>query len=151
MVLNSVIAKLDNLENRIRRNNLVFLGTADNDSKESYEASEELIGELRRKSFGKVTHSIQRAHRTGKFTTGKKRPIIVSFSCYEEKMKILRNSTAFRDTQYSVSEDFSKTVRDKRRHLWQYAKAKREDPGNKVYLSFNKLIINGKARLHGTR
>lgn len=60
-------------------------------------------------------------------------------------MEILRNSKAFRDTQYSVSEDFSKTVGDKRRHLWQYAKAKREDPGNKVYLSFDKLIINGKA------
>ncbi|XP_050022692.2 uncharacterized protein [Dermacentor andersoni] len=78
------MAKLDDLENRSRRQNLVFFG-----------------------------------------------------------LPVFKNAYILKGTSYSISEDFSRAVQEKRRQLWNYAKEKRQNKENHVRLSYDKLIING--------
>lgn len=88
---------------------------------------------------------MQRAHRIGRFTGKTKRPIVVRSSSYKEKQDVLVNAKKFKGTGYSVAQDYSPETRSVQKHLWDYAKAKKEDKTNKVKLSFDKLIINDKA------
>lgn len=45
-------------------------------------------------------------------------------------------------SEYSVSEDYSKRIRDVRKKLWQSASQEKNN-GDKVKLVFDKLSING--------
>lgn len=56
---------------------------------------------------------------------------------------MLRSAFKFKNTSFSVSEDFSLAVQEKRRQLWNYAKEKRQNRENKVHLNHDKLVING--------
>lgn len=136
-------ARLDNLENRSRRTNLVFFGIPDDTVRESWEESETLVRRICKGNLDIDVTSIQRAHRLGTFKERSCRPIIASFQNWKERDNIMRNAFKFKNSAYSVSEDFSALVREKRRKLWDYSKEKRQDKNNKVYLTYDKLVING--------
>lgn len=70
--------------------------------------------------------------------------MLVRFSSLDEKNAIMKKAYKLKGTFVSLSDDYSLEVREKRRHLWAYAKAKREDVTNKVKLTHDKLVINGK-------
>lgn len=57
-------------------------------------------------------------------------------------MLVLRNCYKLKNTAISVSEDYSKFVRETRRKLWQ-ASALNRSNGDKVTLVYDKLKING--------
>ena len=103
--------------------------------------------------------SIERAHRLpGKF---KPRPIIVKFSFYKDRERILRRyreqtkanrqvnaSVADSDHQQNrsnirVGEDFSERVRKQRALLFPFMK-QAFDSGKKAFLKYEKLSIDGK-------
>ncbi|XP_042150091.1 uncharacterized protein LOC120850155 [Ixodes scapularis] len=134
-------AKLDDLENRSRRTNLVFFGVPDNSRSETWEESERLITKIC-KDVLSLDVLIERAHRLGKHKDGKNRPIVVNFPGWEVKESVLRSAFKFKNTSFSVSEDFSLAVQEKRRQLWNYAKEKRQNRENKVHLNHDKLVIN---------
>ncbi|KAM7303424.1 uncharacterized protein ISCGN_013382 [Ixodes scapularis] len=135
-------AKLDDLENRSRRTNLVFFGVPDNSRSETWEESERLITKIC-KDVLSLDVLIERAHRLGKHKDGKNRPIVVNFPGWKVKESVLRSAFKFKNTSFSVSEDFSLAVQEKRRQLWNYAKEKRQNRENKVHLNHDKLVING--------
>ncbi|XP_050043052.1 uncharacterized protein [Dermacentor andersoni] len=136
------MAKLDDLENRSRRQNLVFFGLPDREHNETWEASEKLSGIC--KDVMKLDDiSVERAHRVGVFREGKNRPIVACFSRWKARENVFKNACRLKGTSYSISEDFSRAVQEKRRQLWNYAKEKRENKENRVRLSYDKLIING--------
>lgn len=58
---------------------------------------------------------------------------------YNEKMTVLRNCKKLKNSSISIWEDFSASVRDIRRKLWQSSKAER-DAGDRVTLLFDKLF-----------
>ncbi|KAH6940237.1 hypothetical protein HPB50_026405 [Hyalomma asiaticum] len=135
--------KTNDLENRSRRKNLVFYGVDDKTS-ESWDESEAIIKNICKTNLGMELESVERAHRLGRYNE-KKRPIIVKFSLYKERQAVLLNAKRFKNSQYSVSEDYSPETRSVRNKLWEYAKTKREDKTNKAKLNFDKLIINVRA------
>lgn len=85
-------SKLDDLENRSRRCNLVFYGIEDVDPKEPWSTSAKHIRELCAAKFNLELKTIERAHRLGKFNPDKKRPLIVNFASFKEKQAILENA-----------------------------------------------------------
>lgn len=87
--------------------------------------------------------SVERIHSIGKKKRGKNRPFILRLYNFQEKAELLRNAHKLKDSGLSLSDDYSQQVHAKRKHLWQYAKAKKED-GHAVKLSFDKLTIDGK-------
>lgn len=140
--LKFLLSKVDDLENRGRRNNLVFYGVDDKNPQETWSDSEKIIQEVCETNLGLSVTSMERVHRIGKFKQGKNRPVIASFSSFKEKEKVMQNAKGFKNTGMSVSEDYSETLRRKRHHLWEFAKCKSES-SDKVKLKHDVLLING--------
>ncbi|KAH7979630.1 hypothetical protein HPB49_010219 [Dermacentor silvarum] len=120
------------------------------DDKKAHESSEESEGHVRnvcQSKLGIQSVSIERAHRLGKFQPGKCRPLIAKFTLFKEKQQILSNAKKLKGSNISVSEDFSKTVRMKRKFLWEYAKSRKEE-SDKVSLRYDTLIMNGQKYMY---
>ncbi|KAH6945007.1 hypothetical protein HPB50_006728 [Hyalomma asiaticum] len=132
------------LENRSRRANLVFYGVKD-DKGETWEQSEELIKDICLSRLAINLTSVQRAHRIGRFNKKYNRPIIVNFASDKEKMDVLKNAKKFKGSDYSVDQDCAPETREIRKRLWNYAKTELAESSSKVRLSFDKLIVDGKA------
>ncbi|XP_075747190.1 uncharacterized protein LOC142804298 [Rhipicephalus microplus] len=119
-------SRVDDSENRSRRNNFIFYGIPDTTKTETYSDSEEII----------ICHcsdtlqltippsEIERAHRLGRFSENRIRPIIVKFQSFKTKELILSNSRKFKDTGFSAGEDFSPAVRHARKQLIDFARTK---------------------------
>lgn len=80
--------KIDDLENRSRRSNLLFYGIRHTGESEYWEMSEQIVTKFRQDKLGASTASIARAHRLGRFSNERTRPIIEKFF----NKKISRNS-----------------------------------------------------------
>ncbi|KAH8037187.1 hypothetical protein HPB51_008869 [Rhipicephalus microplus] len=133
--------KIDDLENQSRRSNLLFYGVTDTDGSESWEAFERIVKELCSSHFGISVLSISRAHRLGRFSADKKRPIIAKIFNEKEVESILSKGFKLKNTALRVARDYSEAVRDKRRKLLQFSKSLKKD-GDRIRLVFNKLFVN---------
>ncbi|XP_050023709.2 uncharacterized protein [Dermacentor andersoni] len=118
--------RLDDLENRSRRNNLIFYGFPDTNPKETYVQSEQIIVSHCLERFGLIVEpkDIERAHRLGRYTTNRKRPIIVKLSSFKTKESILSNGPKLKGTNFSIGEDFTRPVRTARKQLIAFARSK---------------------------
>ena len=108
--------KTTDLEDRGRRNNLVFYGIKELSDKKNIENCEELVTQVI-KQHGIADFSgdyvIERVHRLGPKKPGngdKPRPIICRFSSYKDKEHVLNHRYKLKGTQFGISEDFSKTT-----------------------------------------
>lgn len=137
-------SKIDDLENRSRRNNLIIYGL----NEEQDETSEMLEKTVNQKVIKDILEmnpvEIERVHRIGKPDPNKTRPIIFKLLDWRQKSQILARGRKLKDTGVSIGEDFSKRVRDIRKKLWASAKTNRENQ-EKVSLAFDKLYINKRA------
>ena len=145
--------KAADLEDRSRRNNLVFFGIPESDGK-SPENCEEVISDILIKQ-NIMTHQnatdpstrelFDRAHRLGpkKSDQDQPRPIIVKATYFKDKQYILSNSYKMKNSPYNVSEDFSKPTLAIRRTLVSRAKlAKTQCPEVKSFkLKYKNLVI----------
>ncbi|KAM7293313.1 uncharacterized protein ISCGN_026443 [Ixodes scapularis] len=138
----ALMARVDDLENRSRRCNLIFYGVPDAEARESNAVSEKRISEICESRLGLAAVVMERAHRLGKFQNGKNRALIAKFTSFKEKKLILRNARKLKGTPFSISEDFSQVVRSTRKRLWDFAKSRRKD-GDKVNLRYDTLLLNG--------
>ncbi|XP_071091307.1 uncharacterized protein [Haliotis cracherodii] len=136
----TLTTKLDYLENQSRRNNLLFHGIPKVKQQETWKDCEDCVREILKNTMEIDTDVvIERAHRVD---WGKS--IIVKFLDFNVKSAVLGKSKLLKDTGYSVSEDFSYAVRQKRKHLKVLMDDARER-GERCRLRFDKLIFeNGK-------
>ncbi|KAM7298388.1 uncharacterized protein ISCGN_018984 [Ixodes scapularis] len=139
-VVRNLTAKVDDLENRSRRCNLIFYGVPDTDTRELPAASEKRVQEIVTR-LGLEPVQIERAHRLGRYSIGKARPLIANFALFKEKQTILSNAKKLKGTTISISEDFSEAVRRKRKQLWDFAKDHRND-NTRVNLRYDALYLN---------
>ncbi|XP_037572465.1 uncharacterized protein LOC119454968 [Dermacentor silvarum] len=142
VILNS---RLDELEDRSRRDNLIFYGLVDSPA-ETWAQSECHV----RESLTRILNltfpddSISRAHRLGTHVLGKTRPIIVKFGSSKLKDNILSQRSKFRGTGISVAEDFCRATRQCRKKLIEFGK----NSGQQYTLRLNKLHINRKTYVY---
>lgn len=126
-----MLEKIDDLENRSRRNNLVFHGVPESPGEKCQETVELLL------DFAGISSdksSIERCHRTpsGSASTGsskdKPRNIHVAFTSYVAKEKVRKacisklKVNTFKGVKIYVSEDFSKRVIQKRKNKLDHLK-----------------------------
>lgn len=116
-------------------------------SEESKEDNKSLQDRVQQQVFkdllGVEVNSIERIHRVGFKRAGKHRPIMLRLFDYSEKTTIMSACFKLKGTQISISEDFSKRVRDLRRRLWHSAAVEKTN-GAKVSLLFDKLKVDDK-------
>lgn len=138
-------SRLNDAEDRARRDNLIFYGISES-PQESFHDAEQKILALVSQSLGinLSTDSIVRAHRLGRATHDRDRPIIVKFCSYKTKSQILANRANLKNSDISVSEDFCPATRIARKNLLEYAKAQT----GSSQLKYNKLHLNGKCYMY---
>ncbi|XP_037509563.1 uncharacterized protein LOC119386310 [Rhipicephalus sanguineus] len=136
----SIQNRLDDLEDRSRRDNLIIHGIPD--ARETWQQTEQKALDVLSTALGrKVSESeIERAHRLGRFTPSKCRPVIIKFSCYKTRGIVLAARSNFKEKKMSVVEDFSVATRLARRKLAEFAKSLPGSPN--FQLRYNKLIVN---------
>lgn len=85
--------------------------------------------------------SVGRTHRLGR--PGKQRPVIIYFQDFNEKKLVFKNAYKLKGTRITPQIDCSRSTLNKRRRLWNSAKAE-EEQGKKVSLINDKLRVNNK-------
>ena len=123
--------KNSEIEDRCGRNKLRFSGfTEKAEGGEIWEESDNLIRELieRNLEIESKDMTIERAHRTGSKTNGKKRAIIAKFLNYKDKGAVLnqyRQKQFWKDNIY-VNEEYSERTADLRKQLFEQTKEIRQ-------------------------
>ena len=137
--------KIDDLENRDRRNNLVLYGLEER-NQETWEQTEGMVMEflLNHLHLKLDSNEIERAHRIGPKHPGRNRLVIIKLGSYKTRSKILNAAGCLRGSPFRIGEDFSFHVRRARKQLMPFLFRTRE-AGDKARLNYDKLFINGVA------
>ena len=104
--LSKVTNELNDLEQYGRRNNLRFNGFAESES----ENTNEIIKDLAKDKL-KITlqdSDIDRSHRVGKRGTDKPRAILVKFTNYNARKKVIKERKHLKGSRLSIHEDLTK-------------------------------------------
>lgn len=138
-------SRLDELEDRSRRDNLIFYGIPDVPSEKWSESENKIRHCLSNLLQITLTdEAISRAHRLGSFTVNKHRPIIVKFSSSKHKQKVFTERKKLKGSGVSVSEDFCRSTRLSHKKLIEFGKAS----GQKYALRLNDLKIGKKTYIY---
>ncbi|XP_077485356.1 uncharacterized protein LOC144095528 [Amblyomma americanum] len=139
-------ARIDDLEDRSRRNNLILRGIPD--ARETWEQTEKKIITAFSTSLGTDFDQavIERAHRIGTFSHQKCRPVVIRFGSFKDRGRILACRAKLKTDNISVSEDFSPATRNARQQLTNFAKSLPQSP--KFQLRYNKLYVNNKCYMY---
>ncbi|KAH9382493.1 hypothetical protein HPB48_010921 [Haemaphysalis longicornis] len=117
-------ARLDDAEDRSRRDNLVFYGITDSKSETWQDSEKKIIALAAEKlQFDIPTGTITRAHRIGRFAPGRNRPIIVKFSAIKIKELVFAKRSSLDDSDFSISLDFCPATRLPRKKLVENGKS----------------------------
>ena len=90
---------------------------------------------------------VERAHRAGKPGGERPRPIVVKFLRHKDRTSILQRTKALKGTRIFINEDFTESVRQKRKELMPELRAARER-GDIAYLRHDKLVIHPRTSTH---
>ena len=135
------LIKIDDLEARSRRNNLVIHGLPRKTPKESWEDCEKLIVDMLEEKVGVTQAPIDRAHRLGG-PTKSNAPIILRLSNFKDKQRILEKRGKLKGTDIFINEDFTSRVREIRNRLAPFMKRFRNE-GKRVSMVYDHLNVDG--------
>jgi len=143
----NVAEELVDIKTKSMRDNLIFFDF-DEQSTFNSRKSEDCCAKIKmfcEKDLGILDASssikIDKAHRTGKFTPGSKRPIVAKLNFYQDKLLIKQMVHEKRGNITHRVADQSKEVQDRRRILIPYMVAVRSQ-GKQASLVADKLYIN---------
>ncbi|XP_057312049.1 uncharacterized protein LOC130652349 [Hydractinia symbiolongicarpus] len=131
--------KLRHLEDRQRRNNLRIDGLEESES-ESWDDTEKKVVNLFEHKLGLSNVHVERAHRTGEKSNGKKRTIVLKLLDYKDKVNILNNSKKLKGTGIYVNEDCSTSTNQIRANLFKEMKIHREN-GKYAIVLYDRLVV----------
>lgn len=135
-----VMGKLIDLENRARRNNVIFKGLVYNYKEVD---CKKMIKEFCVDFLGANKDLlVNRAHCLGK--QGNNRPIIAHIPYDDDVTFIFKNSKKLKGTAFVIQPDFAFPTRKKRAKLFFLRKElMKKVPDLKTFVSVDKLIVNG--------
>lgn len=130
--------RVDSFENQKRKSNLIIYGL-----KEEEKSSLELLSTLKNIVQNELNielfdQEITKIHRLGRVQGELPRPVLISFGNYWKRLEILKNKKKFK--VISISEDFSKETREKRKALKEKLVMERKK-GNYAYIRGDTLIV----------
>lgn len=140
---------VDDLNNRLLRNNVIFKGIVEQDL-ETWQQTEELVTEFVSKYLGIAASEIERAHRIGQKRPGHTRSIIVKFLNFKEKTTILKNEFKQKKLESSrvwIEEDFSLRMQFIRKKLRDFTRYKQK-PGESFKLLLDKHLLDSRIYVH---
>ncbi|XP_040077975.1 uncharacterized protein LOC115316835 [Ixodes scapularis] len=137
--------RLNDIEDRSRRSNIIFHGIEDSTS-ESWEQSKvKILDRLSTSLSLQVSDEcVERAHRLGSYAVGGCRPLIVKFSSFKTKQTILQSRPKLKACGITANEDFSPATRLARQKLFDFGKLQK----SVFQLRYNKLYVNNKCFMY---
>ncbi|XP_077505547.1 uncharacterized protein LOC144115170 [Amblyomma americanum] len=139
-VVSKLASRNDELENRSRRNNLIFHGL-DEEDEETNKALFIAVTKVFIDNLQLDCPKIERYHRLGRKQEGGPRPVIVKLLDFREKTQALKNAHRLKHSGISLPEDFSAHVRLIRKKIWDAMQSHR-DSGSKVHLRYDHVFID---------
>ena len=141
--------KTIDLEDRSRRDNLVFYGIDESSGEDCEKLVIEKIfinsGLFKKEEIDESVNIFERVHRLGpkKRDQERPRPIIAKLGSFKDKERILQRSYKLKDTPFGVAEDFSKPTLQIRSELVAKAKHVRDqhDYIKGFHLKHTRLIL----------
>lgn len=140
--VNNLAQKLDNIENRGRRNNLLIFGFRESPDELPSTLLESIKKTIFQAKLGIDINGIERCHRLGIPKNGKVRPVILKLLDFHEKIAILKNCKKLKGSGLSIGEDYLTRVRQVRSNLWKGTEALHSE-ANSVRFAFDKLVVDG--------
>lgn len=141
----TIESSIDDLNNRMRRNNLLVRGIPEKPN-ETWEETANCLRGFIQEHLGIEPGEIERAHRVGRRQGVTARPIVVRFLDFRCKQNVLNNANKLKHSpslKVSISEDFSPRVCHHRSKLWEFS-AQFRNQNIKVKLVYDKLYVEGK-------
>ena len=114
--------KLSYLEGQSKRNNLVFDGIPEGKD-ETWDDCEAAVRKILEEKMGMeeawrdTDIAIERAHRIGRFSKGRTRPIVVKFANYKHKNNVFKNKSKLQGSDYRIQEQFSDKIMQEKSHF----------------------------------
>ncbi|KAH9367348.1 hypothetical protein HPB48_022743 [Haemaphysalis longicornis] len=100
------------LEDRMRRSNLLFYGLTDCPQEKWNQTEEKLVKEITTVFKSPVpSEAFERVHRLGTYRPNQNRPVIAKFASFKLKQELLSLSGKFKENGITVSEDYSLQTR----------------------------------------
>lgn len=141
-------ARLDEAEDRSRRDNVLFYGLPDVPDEKAHQSEEKIITMARDRLDVRLSpDDIARAHRIGRYLAGKNRPLIAKFSNSKSKMLLLSKKSILRGSGIGLSEDFSVSTREARKKLTEFGIALKKP----FKLRYKKLYAQNKCYVYDAR
>ena len=124
-------------ESRLMRDNLIFSNIPEEGINED---PEKQVRELISKTLLiKDEVPFERAHRMGRFTQDRTRPIVVIFSRFKDKMNVLRNAFKLKGSKVGINEQFPAEINERRKLLLPILKPEKSK-GNPARLVIDAVI-----------
>ena len=147
--LKEVREKTVDLEDRSRRDNLVFYGIDESIGEDCEQVVIDNVllksGLFKKEEVDQSVNIFERVHRLGpkKRDQQRPRPIIAKLGSFKDKERILQRSFKLKDTPFGISEDFSKPTLQIRSELVTKAKHVRDqhDFVKGFHLKHRRLIL----------
>ncbi|CAN7981154.1 unnamed protein product, partial [Ixodes pacificus] len=139
-VVDRLVSRNDDLENRSRRNNLILHGLPEQVS-ESNELLMSNVSMFFSEKLAMDCPQIERCHRLGRIQDGRSRPVIMKLLDFRERLPVLKNCVMLKGSEFRVSEDFSPHVRSIRKKMWE-ASASFRNNGSSVRFRFDHVFID---------
>ena len=138
--LGNLEKKTEDLEGRSKRNNLLFYGMIKDDD----ETNEDLEMSLKELCTDRLELSddihFDRVHRINNKPNS---PVIARFSFFKQKQSVLKNKNKLKGSKIFIDEDYSRSVREIRKHLAVIMKRERAI-GKRVSMVYDHLFVEGK-------
>ena len=143
---NKVKEQLVDLKCREMRDNLLFYNVDEERGETDDACMEKVLGIIEdemRIENARRDMSVHRAHRIGRFTNGKTRPIVAKFVLYPDRERVRKAGSVLREanSKYGVSQQFPKQIQDRRKALVPIMKQARNE-GKDAYIMVDKLYID---------
>lgn len=135
--------KMDYLEAQSRRNNLVFEGLKETDGESWSDTELKVKDVLKEKLQIQQDVEIERAHRVGRSTGRGPRPVVVKFMRHKDKSSILQRAKMLKGSNIYINEDFTESVRRKRKELMPKLREARAR-GDIAFLRYDKLVVHSR-------
>lgn len=87
---------------------------------------------------------IDRAHRPGRYTANKTRPIVAKFNFYRDKQNVKQKASAeLKNSDFRVADQYPREIKERRKVLYPVMQRVRER-GRRVTMTYDRLYIDGR-------
>lgn len=138
-----LLDKIDQVEQQVKVNNVIFRNVEESKNENHYISLKKVLHVLNKVMKVRTkAEEISVALRVDGDNATEIRPIVVRFTNFATKMKILAARKKLKNTKVEISADYSELVNLKRKELLPFLQEKRAQ-GHNAFIYYDKMMVDG--------